>query len=152
MTDEPLTAGGALAGDALAVACAQAMLSRDRASMQMGVVIREAREGFVRLTMTIGETMTNGHGTAHGGVIFAFADSAFAFACNSRNVPHVALGATISFTTAARLGDVLEATAEERTLGGRTGVYDVNVVRAGTAELVAVFRGTCYRIRGSVLE
>jgi acyl-CoA thioesterase len=139
-----------LAGDALARACAASMLARDSASQSLGITIDEAREGYARLSLTIGEAMTNGLGIAHGGVVFTFADSAFAYACNSRNVPHVALSATISFTTAARLGDQLRAIAEERSLRGRTGVYDVTVTQAA-GELVAVFRGTCYRVNGTVL-
>ncbi len=101
--------------------------------------------------MAIGETMINGHGIAHGGAVFTLADTAFAFACNSRDIPYVALDATISFTAPARLGDRLEATAVERALRGRTGVYDVTIVGAA-GDVVAVFRGTSYRIRGAVLD
>ena len=141
-----------LTGDALARACAEAMLARDRASQALGMTIEEARIGYARVAMTIGETMVNGHAIAHGGVVFTLADSAFAFACNSRDVANVALQASISFTAAARLGERLVAAAQERTGGtGRTGVYDVEV-RRDDGELVAVFRGVCYRIAGTVLE
>jgi acyl-CoA thioesterase len=137
-------------GDALARACAAAMLARDRAAQHLGIVIAEARPGFARLAMSVGDAAINGHGIAHGGVVFTLADTAFALACNSRDVPHVALDATISFTAPARLGDRLEAVAQERSLGGRTGVYDVTIAHA-SGDLVALFRGTCYRIRGTVL-
>jgi acyl-CoA thioesterase len=140
-----------LTGDVLARACASAMLSRDRAAQALGITIEEAREGSARLAMTIAETMVNGHAIAHGGVVFTLADTAFAFACNSRNVPHVALSATVSFIEPARVGERLIAEAQERSLKGRTGVYDVNVSNAATGELVGVFRGICYRIRGEVL-
>lgn len=136
--------------DALARACAAAMFARDRTAQSLGMVVDECTPGFARLSMTIGDTMINGHGIAHGGAVFTFADTAFAYACNSRNVPHVALDASISFTAPARHGDRLEAVANERSLRGRTGVYDITVSRAG-GDLVAVFRGTCYRIRGTVL-
>lgn len=135
----------------LARACAEAMLARDTASQALGIALEEARPGYARAALTVGPAMVNGHGIAHGGVVYTLADSAFAFACNSRNVPHVALQCSISYVTAGRLGDRLVAEAEERSAKGRTGVYDVTVSRAG-GELVAVFRGVCYRVAGTVLD
>jgi acyl-CoA thioesterase len=140
-----------LTGDDLARACAAAMLSRDRAAQALGIAIEEAREGYVRLVMPIRADMINGHDTVHGGVTFTLADTAFAFACNSRNVPHVALQASISFTAPGKLGDVLTAEGREVTLKGRTGVYDITVTN-GAGALVGTFRGVCYRIHGTVLE
>jgi len=137
--------------DALARACAEAMFSRDRASQSLGMRIEEARPGYARVSLTIVETMVNGHDIAHGGVTFTLADSAFAFACNSRNEPNVALQASISYVAAVKLGDRLVAAAQEQSSKGRTGVYDIRVTR-GDDELVALFRGVCYRIRGTVLD
>jgi acyl-CoA thioesterase len=139
-----------LTGDALARACAEAMLSRDRASQALGIALEDARPGYARTSMTIGEEMVNGHAIAHGGVTFTLADSTFAFACNSRDEPNVALQASISYVAAAKLGDRLVAEAQERSSKGRTGVYDITVSR-GDGELVALFRGVCYRIKGTVL-
>ena len=142
-----------LTGDALARACAEAMYSRDRAAQTIGIAIEEVRTGYARLAMTIDETMLNGHDIAHGGATFTLADTAFAYACNSRNEPNVALQCSISFTTAARLGDRLVSVGEERAGGkGRTGVYDITVTREDDGELVAMFRGVCYRVKGTVLE
>ena len=98
---------------------------------------------------SISRAMVNGHAIAHGGMLFALADSTFALACNSRNVPHVALQCSISFVSAARLGEQLVAEAQECSLGGRTGVYDVTVRRGD--ETVALFRGVCYRVSGTVI-
>jgi len=140
-----------LSGDALALACAEAMLSRDAASQSLGITLEGARPGWARAALRITESMVNGHAIAHGGVTFTLADSAFAFACNSRNEPNVALQASISYINAACLGDVLLAEAQERSSKGRTGVYDITVTR-GEGELVALFRGVCYRIKGTVLE
>jgi acyl-CoA thioesterase len=139
------------AEDALARTCANALLARDRPAQNFGIVIEESRAGFARLSMSVGEAMIMGHGIAHGGVIFTFADTAFGYACNSRNVRYVALDVSISFVAPARLGDRLEAVAQERSMRGRTGVYDITVTRAAS-ELVAVFRGTCYRIAGAVID
>ncbi|MFN2459828.1 MAG: hydroxyphenylacetyl-CoA thioesterase PaaI [Candidatus Velthaea sp.] len=140
------------AADELARACAAAMFARDRAAQQLGVAIDEIRAGYAQLSLTIGESMINGHAIAHGGIVFMLADTAFAYACNSRNVPHVALGATISFAAPARAGDRLCAEAEERSLAGRTGIYDITVTKADSGDLIGVFRGTCYRIHGTVIE
>ena len=137
--------------DELARACAAIMLERDAASKRLGMVIEDARPGRARVAMTITEEMVNGHAIAHGGVTFTLADSAFAFACNSRDEPNVALQASISYIGAVHLGDRLVAEAVEESSKGRTGVYDVRVTRGG-GELVALFRGVCYRIKGTVLE
>jgi acyl-CoA thioesterase len=135
---------------ALATASARAMWDRDHASRALGITLEEVRPGYARTTMTIVESMVNGHDIAHGGMLFALADSTFAFACNSRNVPHVALQCSISYIAPARLGDCIIAEANELSLRGRTGVYDVTITR--NAETIALFRGTCYRIHGTVIE
>lgn len=142
---------GELTGDALARACAEIMLERDHASRSLGIVLEEARPGYARTSLVIGEAMVNGHAIAHGGITFTLADSTFAFACNSRNEPNVALQASISYISAVRLGERLVAEGHEQSSRGRTGVYDITVTREG-GELVALFRGTCYRIKGTVLE
>jgi len=140
----------ALTGDALARACAEAMHARDRASQALGIALDEARVGFARTSMTVGETMVNGHAIAHGGVTFTLADTAFALACNSRNDASVGLQVSVSYVGMARLGDRLVAEAQEQSLKGRTGVYDVTVTR-GDGEVVVIFRGVSYRIKGTVL-
>jgi len=125
------------------------MYARDAASRLLGIELEEVRPGYARLSMQVVDSMLNGHDVAHGGLIFTLADTAFAYACNSRSERNVALNAAISFTAAARSGDKLIAIATERSHAGRTGVYDVEV-RSARDELVAVFRGTSYRISGSL--
>ena len=111
-----------VSSDDLAAACAVAMYGRDRAAQAMGITVLEARAGYARLDMTISDTMINGHDIAHGGAIFTLADTAFAYACNSRNEANVALQCSISFTSPARLGERLVAVGEQRSGGsGRTG-------------------------------
>jgi len=134
---------------ALATASARALWERDHASRALGITLEEVRPGYARTAMTIVETMVNGHAIAHGGMLFALADSTFALACNSRNVPFVALQCSISYIAAARLGDHIIAEAKECSLRGRTGVYDVTLTRDG--ETVALFRGVCYRVSGTVI-
>ena len=102
--------------------------------------IEEAREGYARVAMRVRRDMLNGHGTAHGGMIFALADSAFAYACNSRNVKTVAAQASIAFLDSAREGELLVAEAQEAALVGRSGVYNVSV-RGGDGRVIAEFQG-----------
>jgi len=133
---------------ALAQAAAHAMWERDHTSRALGISLEEVRPGYARTGMAIVETMVNGHAIAHGGMVFALADSTFALACNSRNVPFVALQCSISYIAPARLGDRLVAEAHEHSLRGRTGVYDVTVARG--EDTIALFRGVCYRVSGTV--
>jgi acyl-CoA thioesterase len=97
--------------------------------------------------MTVREDMVNGHGIGHGGLTFALADSAFAFACNSYDRLTVAAGAEVRFRAPTRLGDVLTATAVQRSREGRSGVYDVEVTAGET--VVATFVGESREIGGS---
>ena len=96
--------------------------------------------------MTVRPDMVNGHGMCHGGIIFAFADSAFAFACNSHGQAMVAAGASIEFLAPTPSGERVTATATETTLTARHGIYDVCVTKA-SGETVAQFRGRCSRLR-----
>jgi acyl-CoA thioesterase len=130
---------------------AEAMWNNDQASAWFGMRIVEIDEGFAMLSLTVEKKHTNGHGICHGGVTFALADSAFAFACNSRNQPTVAQHNTISYTTPVKLGDVLIATAKEISLIGRNGIYDVEVTNQ-EGLTVAQFRGYSRAIPGTLFE
>ena len=134
----------------LAERVAAEMFARDRASQAMGMRISKVGPGRAELTMKVRGDMLNGHATCHGGFIFMLADSAFAFACNSANMTTVASGCSIDFIAPAREDDVLTAIGEERSLSGRTGVYDIEV-RNQRGETVALFRGKSHRIKGHVV-
>lgn len=136
---------------ALAEACARALFADDRASQALGMVIEKVSPGRATLSMTVREDMTNGHGICHGGFIFTLADSAFAFACNSHNRATVAQAAKIDFLRPARRGDRLRAEAHERSRGGRSGLYDVEV-RRDDGELLACFRGNSHSSDKPVVE
>lgn len=123
------------------------MLANDRATQGLGIAITAMGPGHATLEMTVRADMLNGFATCHGGFITALADSAFAFACNSRNDMTVASGLAIDFLAPAREGDRLTAEAAEVSLAGRTGVYDVNV-RNQRGEAIAVFRGRSYCLKG----
>jgi acyl-CoA thioesterase len=122
-----------------------AMMAADRASAALGIEVIDSGPGWARARMTVRPDMVNGHDLAHGGLIFALADTAFACACNSWGPVTVAAGAEISFLAPARLGDDLEALAQVRARRGRTGIYDVTVRRGD--EVVAEFRGRSSEVR-----
>ncbi|MEU5574687.1 hydroxyphenylacetyl-CoA thioesterase PaaI [Streptomyces coeruleorubidus] len=126
---------------------AEAMFAADEASRGLGVELLEHGEGTAALRMTVTPAMVNGHGIAHGGYVFLLADSAFACACNSHGPVTVAAGADITFVAPAYKGDVLVARAYERTRYGRSGLYDVTVLRGD--EVIAEFRGRSRSIRGT---
>ncbi|MGI9229343.1 MAG: hydroxyphenylacetyl-CoA thioesterase PaaI [Gammaproteobacteria bacterium] len=140
-----------LQGDELARACAEAMYSRDTAARDLGIVIDETGEGFARLSMTITAAMLNGHAICHGGMIFALADTAFAYACNSRNKVTVAQQCTIEFKRPGREHDRLTASAEQQSQNGRYGHYLVTV-RSQDDTITAMFEGRSCEIKGTVLD
>jgi acyl-CoA thioesterase len=140
---------------------AQEMFDADAASQRLGIEVLDIGPGRAVARMRITADMVNGHAIAHGGYIFLLADTAFACACNSHGPVTVAAGADITFVAPAKQGDVLTARAEERTRFGRSGIYDVTVLRGGSEgsdgsgeEVIAEFRGrsrTIARAPSSVL-
>jgi acyl-CoA thioesterase len=115
------------------------MFDRDVASRGLGMELVEAAAGRAVVRMRVSAAMVNGHGLAHGGYVFLLADTAFACACNTRGPVTVAAGADVQFLRPVAEGDELEARAAERAVSGRSGIYDVTVLRGG--DVVAEFRG-----------
>jgi acyl-CoA thioesterase len=127
----------------------EAMYADDLAAQALGITLEEIRPGYARMRMAVRDSMLNGHGTCHGGYIFLFADTAFAFACNSYNRVTFAASAAIDFLAPAHAEDVLFAVAEEQVRGARLGVYDV-VVTNQRGQRLALFRGRSYQVRGTL--
>ena len=121
-----------------------AMMDKDLFSQWLGIKVLATGEGYSKVQMTVRPEMVNGFGIVHGGVPFSIADSAFAFACNSRNNTSVALDVTITFVKQMNAGDVLTAEAKEIHNGRTTGVYVIAVFNQ-REEQVALFKGTCFR-------
>ena len=130
---------------------AAAMWADDRASKWAGMQIDDVDEGTAQLSLLVEQHHCNGHGICHGGVIFMLADSAFAFACNSRNQSTVAQQNSITYIAPGQLGDRLTATAREVSLTGRSGIYDVTVTNQDS-KVIAEFRGGSRAIRGHLFE
>jgi acyl-CoA thioesterase len=126
------------------------MLADEGTGPAWAIEIEEAREGYARIRMKLRPDMLNGHGIAHGGMVFALADTAFAYACNSRNLKTVAAQASIVFLDAAREGEVLVAEAREQATAGRSGVYIVSV-RTQDGRALAEFQGLSRTLGGPVI-
>lgn len=126
------------------------MMNHDLFSQWLGINVLEVREGYSRICMTVRTEMVNGFGIVHGGVAFSLADSAFAFACNNRNVLSVALDTSINFIKPVHVHDVLTAEARELHNGRSTGLYHITIKNQKDHE-VAVFKGTCFRTNKSLI-
>ena len=135
---------------ALARACGDAMWADDATSRELGLTLVSIEPGQAVLAMAVTAAMVNWHDTCHGGFIYLLADTAFGYACNSRNQRMVAQYCSISYLNPAKRGERLTAHAVERQLQGRSGIYDVAVKRAdGT--VIAEFRGHARAIKGTIV-
>jgi len=119
-------------------------MRNDFFSQWLEIIVESVTEGNCRLKMTVRKEMANGFGIAHGGIAFSLADSALAFASNSRNRKSLVIETSVSFTNTVKMGDVLTATASEINLTKRTGVYQVLVANA-SGKAVAHFKGVVIR-------
>ena len=139
------------AARARAAAVLERMLRQDAFSHWLGLEIDEVAAGYCRLHFTVRPDMLNGFAVLHGGVTFAAADSAFAFACNSHGRQSVGLTVTIDYLDAGQLGDVITVDAREESLKHKVGVYQIRLTnqRGG---LVALFKGTAYRTSTEILQ
>lgn len=117
----------------------EAMYANDLASRHLGITLDDHGDGHATCSMTVTETMVNGHGITHGGYVFLFADTTFAMACNEIGSVTVASGGDITFLRPSRTGDTLTAHGKRVAATGRSGIYDVEVFRGD--ELIAVYRG-----------
>lgn len=137
--------------DKLAYKIARKMLETAEFEKALGMELVDVEDGYAKLKMEVGNIHKNGHGNCQGGAIFSFADAAFALACNSRNQATVAGACDISFVKPAFVGDTLYASATEKYLRGRNGIYDVLVVNQ-KLESIAFFTGKSVSVNGTVLE
>jgi acyl-CoA thioesterase len=120
------------------------MMENDMFSKWLGISVIEIRDGHSKIQMRVRQEMINGLGTVHGGIAFSFADSAFAFACNNRNILSVALDTSINFIKPIFVGDTLIGEAKEIHNGRSTGLYHITITNQNE-NIVALFKGTCFR-------
>jgi acyl-CoA thioesterase len=137
--------------DELANRVAHQMLAAEGTGPAWGIVIEDARAGYARLSMKVRADMLNGHRIVHGGMVFALADTAFAYVCNGRNEKTVAAQASIIFLGSVAEGETLIAEAEQVATAGRGGVTHVSV-RTADGRPIAEFTGYSRTLGGAVAE
>jgi acyl-CoA thioesterase len=120
------------------------MFDADWFSQWLGIERLKTEPGSCVLRLTIRKEMLNGFGIAHGGITYSLADSALAFASNGHGKMAVSVETSISHTAQLHEGDVITATAEEKSLSNKIGVYHITV-KNQKEEAVALFKGTVYR-------
>lgn len=122
------------------------MFELDKLAQHFKMRILESGDGYAKLSMLVAPEMLNALNICHGGVTFALADTAFAYACNSGNIKTVALSCLISYSQAVKEGDMLFAECVALVQNKSTGTYDVKVSNQD-GQVVALFRGTSYSTR-----
>ncbi len=122
-----------------------AMMAKDSFSQWLGIQVLEVKEGYAKIQMTVRPEMVNGFEIAHGGISFSFADSAFAFASNSRGKHAVSTEVSISHLSAIKVGDILTAESSEIKSGKQIAVYAVKISNQDN-KLVAHFKGNVFRM------
>ena len=119
------------------------MMKTDFFSQWLGIERLEEREGFCKLKMTVRKEMCNGFEIAHGGITYSLADSALAFASNSHGRQAVSIETIISHLKPLKAGEVIVATAEEKSRSKSIGVYEIRIEKED-GQLVALFKGTVF--------
>lgn len=127
-----------------ATAIIDAMMHKDYFSQWLGIERLEEKDGFCKLKMTIRTEMCNGFEIAHGGISYSVADSALAFASNSHGRQAVSVETSISHIKPLKAGDVIIATAEEKSRSNKIAIYEVRIEKEN-GDLVALFKGTVFR-------
>src|SRR5947208_8219555 len=140
-----------MTADELAARVAHHMLSQEGTGPAWGIRIEEVRAGYARLAMTVRPDMLNGHRIVHGGMVFALADTAFAYVCNGANEKTVAAQASIVFLGSASEGETLIAEGEEAAAAGRSGVTRVSV-RTADGRPIAEFTGYSRTLGGPAVN
>ncbi len=121
------------------------MYNNDPFSQWMGIERIAEAEGYCKLRMTIRPEMCNGFNICHGGIAFSLADSCLAFAANSRGNQAVSIESSISHTAPLLVGDTIIAESTEMNSTKHTSLYYITITKESNAEVVALFKGTCYR-------
>jgi acyl-CoA thioesterase len=120
------------------------MYNNDPFSKLLGMQLKEISEGYCKLSMKVTKDMLNGFSIAHGGITYSLADSALAFASNSRGIQSVSIETSINHLSKVVEGDTLTAISEEKNLTGRTALYLIHITNQNN-QAVALFKGIVFR-------
>ena len=115
------------------------MMHNDAFSRWLGVEVLDIGEGHCRLQLQVRAEMTNGFHVSHGGIAYAMADSATAFAANAHGEHAMSIECKMSYLKSIPQGSLLVATATEEHRSKRLGRY--RVVLTSNETSVALFYG-----------
>ncbi|NLE05848.1 MAG: hotdog fold thioesterase [Crenarchaeota archaeon] len=119
------------------------MKGTDQFAKLLGITLLDVKDGYAKVTMQLTKDHMNALNMTNGGVIFSFADYAFAEASNFGDNIAVAVQANINFIRPTFEGDILIAEAT-RISGGKTfGLYNISICKED--KLIATFSGMVYR-------
>jgi acyl-CoA thioesterase len=122
------------------------MMANDFFSQWLGIKILELKPGSCKLTLTVRKDMLNGFGIAHGGITYSLADSALAFASNSKGRKSVSIETSVSHLVSLKENDELIAEAFCETETEKLGHYKVNLfLKNDPTKIVALFKGIVYK-------
>ena len=122
------------------------MMKLDYFSQWLGISVVEIKENYCKLKMIIRKDMLNGFGIAHGGITYSLADSALAFASNSKGRKSVSIETSISHLISLCENDEIVAEACCETETEKLGHYRIKVFKiAEPAKSVALFKGIVYK-------
>jgi acyl-CoA thioesterase len=119
------------------------MKGTDNFREHLGVNILEVKDGYAKLSLKITKEHTNSLGAAHGGVIFALADCAFAESSNYGDKVAVAVQVSINFLKPAFEGDTITAEAIRVSDGRTLGLYHINITKQD--KKIAFFSGLAFK-------
>ncbi|HZK49271.1 MAG TPA: PaaI family thioesterase [Thermoleophilia bacterium] len=123
------------------------IVENDRLIRHFGMTVDEASEGYARVSVEVREDFLNVHDTAHGALVFALADVAFAITVNSI-VDAMGVQWSFNILRSARAGDVLTAECSIVHRGSRLLVVGYTV-KKGDGVLVAQGQATALPVRNT---
>jgi acyl-CoA thioesterase len=114
----------------------QRIIEGDRLFHLYGMELIEAHAGYAKLKAKVKEEFLNAHSIAHGAMIFALLDVAFAISVNSLED---AVGVQFSFNIfrSTNLGDTIIAESRVIHKGRRSMVVEVKAESESTGKLLA---------------
>lgn len=119
------------------------MKGTDHFREHLGVKVLEVKDGYAKLSLKITKEHTNSLGAAHGGVIFALGDCAFAEVSNYGDKVAVAVHVSINFLKPAFEGDTLTAEAIRVSDGRTLGLYHITISKQD--KKIAFFSGLAFK-------
>ena len=140
-----------MTADELAREVGERLLAADaKVNALLGMELVAIAPGRAEFRLRVREELVNSHGFCHGGILFALADTALAYASSSTNRSGVTQAASITFTRPARLDDVVTAVAVVESDGRRATSATVRVTNQAGA-LVALVQAASLRFEEAII-